>query len=219
MTEEQTPAQTEPKELDPQRVAAFLCDSRAPDLLLEQTLKALIASQKLEHVLVDVDSVAGRAIAHACQKAGVEYTVLDFAGAMGPQDEDVESETAISADPADEEKTTLCSNAVQVVDMDPAQIGMLRAQLCIVPAASGQGLAHLDAYIDAVKLDLSPTTIPGLTFLQARDTGRSLLLIDIPERGLIREEDSTLRRRLLHIGAKTVDMPQTTDEQIEESEA
>lgn len=219
MTEEQTLAQTEPKELDPQRVAAFLCDSRASDLLLEQTLKALIASQKLEHVLVDVDSIAGRAIAHACQKADVEYTVLDFAGAMGPQDEGVESETAISADPADEEKTSLCSSAVQVVDMDPAQIGMLRAQLCIVPAASGQGLAHLDVYVDAVELDLSPTTIPGLTFLQARDTSRSLLLIDIPERGIVREEDSTLRRRLLHIGAEAVDTPQATGEQVEESDA
>lgn len=192
MTESQTPAEGTTKgtaehpdlQRQPRSMAVF-ADSRASDLLVRQTVATLIGSKGLEHAFVDLITPVGIASAQALQEAGIAYTVMS----MG-----------VDIDPADEEVARLLSQAASVAEVDPAAAATLQASLMVVPAAVGSLEEYLDNAVERTELDFSLTTLPGVVLESAQAAGRDILMIDTPERGLIRTATGEYRRRVFHVG-------------------
>lgn len=175
---------------------AFLADSRASTLLLEETVAMLAASRPLAQALVELHSLAGVRIAAALHRAGIDYSVLSFGPDLpeGAGDDEVPEVVGL------EHAGALLAHAEQIVEVDPRGFGWLHAQLCVLPACVGSDEAHLDGFVEDLQLDMAPTTLPGLVMDQAGHDGRDLLLVDAPERGLVRQSDGSYRRRIIHIG-------------------
>lgn len=177
-------------------VIAFLADSRASTLLLEETVAMLVESQQVAQALVELHSLPGVRIAAALHRAGVSYSVLSFGPDLPEHAGDDEVPEVVGVEHAG----ALLAHAEQVVQVDPRGFGWLHAQLCVVPACVGSDEVHLDGFVEDVQLDMSPTTLPGLVMDQASLDGRAMLLIDAPERGIVRQADGAYRRRVIHIG-------------------
>lgn len=188
MTESQTPAKgvTEHPDLQRQpRSMAVFADSRASSLLVRQTIATLIGSKGIEHAFVDLFTPAGVASAQALQEAGIAYTVMSMGADI---------------DPDDKEAAFLLSQAASVAEVDPAAAATLPASLVVVPAVVGSLEEYLDNAVERTELDFSPTTLPGVVLESAQAAGRDLLMVDAPERGLIRTAAGEYRRRVFHVG-------------------
>lgn len=175
---------------DPDRAIAFLADSRASTLLLAETVDMLVADHKVHHALVELHSPAGLAIADALLRNQVDYSVLAFGQDLPTGASD------------DDPVTELLASATQVVQIEPSSFAQLRAQLCVVPAMIGSDEVHIDALYGDTGLDMAPSTLPGLVVDQAQIAERSIMMIDAPERGLVRQADGAYRRRVMHIGVQ-----------------
>lgn len=175
---------------DPDKAIAFLADSRASTIMLSETIDMLAGDQRIHHGLVEVHSPAGLVIGAALLRNQVDYSVLAFG-------QDLPSGAG-----ADDPVTELLANAVQIIEIEPHTFAQLHAQLCVIPAMVGSGEMRIDPLLSDTSLDFSPTTLPGLVLEQAHRTGRSLMVIDSPERGLVRQPDDQYLRRVLHVRAE-----------------
>lgn len=198
----------EPVEPEPGKILAFFADSRTSPLLLADTITMLARSHRMQHGIVELNTPAGVIIATALSKEGIDYTVYDLSGEPeeGPDAQHAFAALA-QADPSmsDEDAMRIAadwlrSNAAGVVNVDPGEVGAMKAQLVVLPATVGTGVHHLDSMAEPAMLDLSPTTLPGLVFEQAQQGLRTLLLIDAPERGIVTQADGLHHRRILHVG-------------------
>lgn len=172
-----------------ERTVAFFADRRAAPLLLAETVGQLIGSLRILRGLIDLSSIPGLTIASAFLRAGIPYESLEFG-----QERTYETVTG-DADPIQNPVTGadaehLRSMATGEVKVDIADLGRIDANIALVPAVVGP---------NERLIDLSPQTITGVVMDQAGQSGRSLIVIDAPERGLSVEAGGTYLRTVLHV--------------------
>ncbi len=173
------------EDIRPPKAAAVFTDSRASGLLVDETVAHLISSHGIEHGYVDLITPAGVAAAAAFQRAGIAYTVMD----LGP---DMDTE--------DPEVARLLSQAAAIEPVTPAEAATMPASIVVVPACAGSMTEHLDHAVEGVKLDFAMTTVPGVVLEALQLVGRDMLMIDAPERGLVRYASGDYARRIFHMG-------------------
>lgn len=162
---------------------AFFIDPRAATLLLAETVEDLVRSREVEHALVDVTSPAGQSVARGLLAAGVAYTTVEYA----PYPEKLE----LAPDAGRDE---LAAGATGHVVMDIGQLGAVDANIVLVPAM----IPGFD-FNSEPRIDFSPTTLVGQVLTQTEKLGREVLVVDLPERGMLPKSEDTYRRRIIRV--------------------
>lgn len=187
---EQSLAHKEPAEaIQAERTVAFFADPRAATLLLTETISRLIDALEIERGLVDLSSLPGLAVAAAFEREGVPYDSLAF----GQTEQYIE--WMPERDPlhnpiiaSDAERFRALAAGVKEVPV--AELGAIDANVVLIPAMVG----------DNEKLiDFSPGSLPGAVMTQLEVTGRPLVIIDTPERGLRHSFEGTYQRAIIHV--------------------
>lgn len=182
---------------------AFFADSRASEIALAQTVKALIEANDIQLGLVELSSLVGVTVAAEFLRAGVPYQVLSF-GPDTPElssKSDYDPQTPASFDDAGH--LFAHSSGIQPVEAD--QLHLLDANFVLIPAISGAGTKRIDLALEQDPVDVGDTTLPGHMLRQFEtlpaETRRALqvLYVDVPERGLVQELDGSYQRRVLSL--------------------
>lgn len=176
-----------------ERTVAFFADPRASTLLLTDTVSRLIEALGVERGLVDLASLPGLAVAAAFEKEKVPYDSLQY----GQADRYIEwmSERNELHNPfiaADAERFR--SLAEGVVEIPVAELGDVDANVVLIPAMANN---------DAKLIDFSPETLPGAVMTQLEESGRPLVIIDTPERGLRQGFEGIYQRNIIHVSEPT----------------
>lgn len=174
-------AQTNGRELRP--TVAFFVDPRAATLLLAETVEDLVRSRDVEHALVDVTSPVGQSVARGLRAAGVAYTTVEYA----PYPEKLE----LAPDPVRDE---LSAGASDHVVMDIGRLGAVDANIVLVPAM----IPGFD-FNSEPRIDFSPQTLVGQVLTQTEKMGREVLVVDLPERGMLPKSEDVYRRRIIRV--------------------
>lgn len=178
-----------------ERTVAFFADPRAGLLLLEETVRDLIAERQIERGLVDLTTLPGIAIARALSEAGIPFHPLEY-GQENHLHLGESSRDSIQAPVIAEDAAALRAQAEAPITLQVGELGAVDANLVLVPAM-------VDT--DEKLIDLSQGTLTGAVMTQAEEAQRDLLFIDTPERGLRRRSDGAYRRAVLHIAATAND--------------
>jgi len=173
------------QDIRPPKAMAVFADSRASALLVDETTASLIGAHGVEHGYVDLITPAGVAAAAAFQRAGIAYTVMD----LGPE-----------IDTDDPETERLLGQAAAIEPVDPAEAATMPASVVVVPACVGSMSEHLDHAVERADLDFSLATLPGVVLEALQFAGRDMLMMDAPERGLVRSASGAYSRRVFHVG-------------------
>lgn len=161
------------------RTVAVITDANTSAMLLSETVVPLAKNYDVEKILVNLTTLAGRAIAEGAIAAGIPFAELDYIGAPEPNDPHI---------------TELRKRSDGKMAIDLEEIANLDANLVIAPAsAKDMRQPHL--------VDLGPESLCALVFDKMRETEQPLLLINPPEAGLIEYlEPENYTRMLVLIG-------------------
>lgn len=181
--------------------ATFFADSRASSLCLAATLPTIMAELGIQRVITDIASPAGVAIAAWCNSTGMPYDVLVLDGSDPTIDlpKDMFYDSSRPATMAD--APFLISRSMGATILDPSAMGDFPGNVVVIPAMEGSDQAFIDV-LAGDQLDMGLSTLPGNVAHQAERARRSIMLIDTPERGLVRSIQGEMLRRVLRIGTE-----------------
>lgn len=167
MTETERPALASDEAVP---TAVFFADPRASSFLLSDTISSMLGSYNIQRAYIDVSNQAGLVIAGELLRAGIAYELLDFGQEI--------QEVAPRAFVLDQERTA-------------ADVPYLRTMSAGTHAVAVEDLASIDANVvlipamaDERLINFSTTSVVGTVLTQAEESGRELLVITPPERGL-----------------------------------
>lgn len=156
-----------------------LADSRASEIGLARTLEVLLGASRTSRVVVVGPGPVLLAAGEAAASASVPL---------------------VSAS-VDERGNVVAEHGEDLGSLARGSIAALPARLVIVPASVGSDEHLIDIMTDRVDFDFSPITLPGAVLEAASEATRTLVLVDTPERGLVREASGGYRRRAVRVGA------------------
>lgn len=154
----------------------FFVDSRASSVNIFETMQLLTQSHPIKTAIINPTTECGVALETTFDELSIETTSEMYGVDL----------------------ITMSGKTFQQ-NLD-AIIAGLPARIVVIPAPIGSGQHHIDLFQESVEWDLSPNTLPGAVIQAAATSQRKLILIDVPERGLVRHSNNTLYRRMMHLG-------------------
>lgn len=160
------------------RTVAFLADVHTSGFLLAPTIQSLIASQKIQSVIVDLSTETGISIAHQLvSNPEIEYRIFDTVPLKSTRD------LTFDLGP-------VLAHSAGTVPFNADDITGINANIILIPAAA----------IDAGPgVDVSDGTIAGAVISQLQQARQDCLLVLPPESGLRRQEDGGYVRLTLKL--------------------
>lgn len=161
------------------RLVVF-ADPRAAELLLAETIVAAVEDLGVDHVLVDITTKPGLAVAEAVAKTGRTYEALDFGQ---PKQENIETRF-----------NDALAGAEGVIVTRLEDLADQEGLITLIPAVNGD---------DSKVLALQKNILTGHVLNLAEAARQKVLIIDAPERGVRLTKHGYLRSVVLsdaHLG-------------------
>lgn len=101
----------------------------------------------------------------------------------------------------------------QISNIDPITLKLYPHRIIVVPAMAATGQMFIDASAPDTLLDFGPTTIQARVTDAAQLAGIAVIVVDTPERGLVRYPDGSYARRFMVLGLEAdAEMPRDDTE-------
>ena len=182
--------------------AIILADSRTSSMFMAQTLKLHLPEETT--IFFDWASPLGAEMVKERVNENLPTGLISF------------GEEHFETIP-DEYKNVLPH--LEITSLGPESLRSLKARIILVPAMAGSGEIFIDPTQNSIPLDFGPNTISGRFSDAAYHADLATVIIDTPERGLVRFPDKdgeqVYARRFMVVGLEP-DLPM--DEEIVETE-
>lgn len=185
---------------------AFITDSMASEIAVEETVRQLIAGGELTHAIIETSTMVGLSVARAIldlkreeDRDDIGYSVLDFGQHSPAHNPEAPYNPKHPLTLTD--SPYLTRQADKVITSDADGLHAISARIMMVPrtVGSGQGMVDVFQDISAASPDFTPVTLVGHIASQIEIGGGrdDVFVMDPPERGLVQQSDGSFVRRII----------------------